>query len=791
MGISKKHLITMLLMVPLLAPFILLVGLGSANDNREPFNVGFPHQETNRRLKDDGSEWQPRMQVKNTDDSEYTIRAGMGKLDDQIQWMELLFDTTSVESWLTSSQCENCANPILFNESGTTKIEDKKKTVTVGLKNSKGYPAQGDVFLDSVDPKHALSKLSYLLIRNEDQLPNDQVSGSIGGGYGLSEDEKDQATFVKKLVQKNLIPKEVFTVHYSSLYSPSKEESWIEFGKVSEEGKTGNYEYHQNANNERFTIKTKDVIIGDKELNISEAFISTTEPSIAVSPKVYEQIIDFLQSQGRYTPRDDTYCTVSNWPNLTITFTKKSFTLTPNDYLSFNPATQHCFLAITSNDDLPTSTSIILGTPFLRTVSAVFDYEKSRIGLAGSLNESPVYPQTERMLTFGLTNSSDEQYTMRLGMGKVDDEVQWMDLLYDTSSLENWLAAADCEQCWQEGRFDSEGATELDKDIYTVGFNEGHIHGSWGTGNVFVKEGDEGEVIEDLHYLVGNKFIHLPFLPAAGSIGGAHIVYKKDAKKETFTKMLKSQGFISERIVTIHYSSAFAPTRESSWITFGEASEKGKTQDYEYNGHVADGAQWFTMSTVAHFGRKKLDVIEAFVHTASCALLVSKSVYRDIVDQIIHSEDYLDGDITRCLIKDFPDLKLTFSERTYIMKPVHYIGYKPETGACFLNIEPRILPADDIIVLGLPFLRTVNIVLDYDRNQIGLAASDNADPQYAAGSRPLVPVWGWVLLGLVLFLLALFGLFCFRRKNLLRKARDHRILNEEAMGPNRERSTQI
>mmetsp|Transcript_23301 Transcript_23301/g.26443 ORF Transcript_23301/g.26443 Transcript_23301/m.26443 type:complete len:169 (+) Transcript_23301:231-737(+) len=136
-------------------------------------------------------------------------------------------------------------------------------------------------------------------------------------------------------------------------------------------------------------------------------------------------------------------------------------------------------------------------------------------------------------------------------------------------------------------------------------------------------------------------------------------------------------------------------------------------------------------------------------------------------------------DIALCLIANFPDLKLTFSKRTYVMKPVHYIGYNPERGACYLNIEPSGL-ADNTLVLGLPFLRTVNIVLDYENNQFGMAASDTADPEYPTGKRLLVSGWGLTMVGLVLVLIALIGLFCYRRKKkLLKRARDHRILTEE------------
>jgi len=376
-------------------------------------------------------------------------------------------------------------------------------------------------------------------------------------------------------------------------------------------------------------------------------------------------------------------------------------------------------------------------------------------------------------------NVKDTQYNFKLGLGKVNHEIQWVNVVFDTSSIMTWLASTECEECSTTEGFDERGANHMEFHYKVVSFELGHIHGHWGVGDVYLDAISDKHVLNDLPYLVARKMVDFPKTYSAGSIGGAHAVNQTDAEKTSFVKLLAKHGIIEKKIATLHYSSLFSPSKESSWIVFGEASEEGKNQEYEYNGHVADGAQWFTMSTVAHIGDTKLDVIESFINTASSRIIVSKSVFNVIMDQIQNSPDYEEDDEKYCLISKFPDLTFLFSERTYIMKPSHYIGYDPDSGECWLNIEGKSLPADDVIFLGAPFLRTVNVVFDYEQNKIGLAPSNNDDPVYPEGSRPFFGTWASIVLIFFLSLGVVVGIFYGLRKRRDWKLRKHEKFREQ------------
>jgi len=385
------------------------------------------------------------------------------------------------------------------------------------------------------------------------------------------------------------------------------------------------------------------------------------------------------------------------------------------------------------------------------------------------------------VVKFTAANVNDKQYTFRLGMGKIGHEIQWMNMAFDTSSINNWVASMECENCNMPQGFDTRAANHIQYTSQTVGFDQGHIHGYWGKGDVYVSETDEKQVLKDLPYLVAKKIIKVPSIQGGGSIGAAHATTQEEKDKVSFMKLLVSRGIISKKVATLHYSSVHSSIKEESWIAFGEAVAEGKNQDYEYNGHVADGAKWFTLSTIAHIGEKKLDIIESFVHTNNSAMLVSKSVFKTIMNEIKNSDGYVDGDEQYCLISKFPDLRLVFSDKTFVMKPSHYMGYNPQKKECFINIEPKILPADDVIVLGVPFLRTVNLVLDYENNRIGLAPSNNSDPVYPEGERlQEFPAWGYVLIALLVTVGITFVVVYIRKRYVLSKLQQHYVINDEA-----------
>ncbi|KAI9930861.1 hypothetical protein ASPWEDRAFT_101582 [Aspergillus wentii DTO 134E9] len=339
----------------------------------------------------------------NQDGNDYSYFATI-KLGSQDQDMWMLLDTGGTNTWVFSSDCTSkaCKQHNTFGEKASTtlKMTSNKWNVGYGTGTVSGLLGNDTLSIAGLDVGMTLGLA--------DEASDDFMSYPMDGILGLGRSNNSgygTPSFMDALVEGNLLQSNSIAFSLSRGKDGGKDGE-VSLGHVDESKYIGDITYTDTVGDSaRWTIPLDDAIVNGQACNFTgKSAIIDTGTSYALLPpgdaKALHALIPGSTSSG-----ENYVLPCNSTAELRFKFSGVSYSVSPKDYVGSKSGT-NCVSTIighqTFGDD-----EWLLGDVFLKNVYSVFDFDNSRVGLAGRDSDSPPIGNSTSSSNSTITSTSD------------------------------------------------------------------------------------------------------------------------------------------------------------------------------------------------------------------------------------------------------------------------------------------------------------------------------------------------------------------------------------------------
>ncbi|KAI5310644.1 hypothetical protein KEM55_004163 [Ascosphaera atra] len=306
-------------------------------------------------------------------DNSYFVEAEVGQ---QRKKVKLLLDSGAPNTWVMGDTCNTdaCKSHDSLKEG---KPMGSKFEVAYGTGKAKG---------DYVNETFAVGDLNLTLpfgvaTYASDAFANFPSDGILG--IGFSRKELTPPSFMQSVIKANAMEQNIIGLNLFRS-SEEKKDGEVVFGGIDKSRISGVIAYNdvdKNASRWQIPLTGASIDNNTLELNDMSALIDTGTSYVLAPKKNADQLHSFIKGaqsiQNGYTIPCDTKA------EFTLSFPNANFTVSPKDYVG-NPIPKLnnvCSSNIVPNGAFGNETWL-LGDVFIRNVYVVFDFDKTRVGLA-------------------------------------------------------------------------------------------------------------------------------------------------------------------------------------------------------------------------------------------------------------------------------------------------------------------------------------------------------------------------------------------------------------------------
>lgn len=231
-----------------------------------------------------------------------------------------------------------------------------------------------------------------------DEGGESQKSGNIYGSFGLGVEENKKNAFIDKLYNDGIIKRKLFSI----CKEPNSKNLYVDIGRVSKElndnqnklflcdFKGSKYECDINE----IGIQSKNLFKGNElkfVLDISERFIEVPIQFLFFLDEYYfNPLVKEDKCNLGLNNKDTEYTficfekdlrAITSLPNLVLTSGGQSFILNPKDLFYKNQEGNYIFFLKARKENIKNQDTFTFGLNFFSMFEALFDLEKSQIGL--------------------------------------------------------------------------------------------------------------------------------------------------------------------------------------------------------------------------------------------------------------------------------------------------------------------------------------------------------------------------------------------------------------------------
>ncbi|KAA8649136.1 hypothetical protein EYZ11_011217 [Aspergillus tanneri] len=310
-------------------------------------------------------------------DRSYISAVNVGS-QNQTLWM--LLDTGAGNTWLFASDCttEACKMHNTFGEQASSSLQMTGDRWNVGYGTGK---VSGFLGSDTLSIANLEVEMTFGLASDaSDELKSYPMDGILGLGRA----EKGvfgHDTFMDVVAKKELLKSNIVSVSLSRGQDKIQDGS-VTFGDVDKSKFTGDITYTDTVKNtDQWRIPLDDASVDGSACQFSEksAIMDTGTSFMLIPPADAKALHGKIPGAKPYSdtgyllPCDST-------AEVNLTFSGVSYTISPKDYVG-SKTNDNCVSTIVGKsifgDDI-----WLVGDVFLKNVYTVFDFDKSRIGLA-------------------------------------------------------------------------------------------------------------------------------------------------------------------------------------------------------------------------------------------------------------------------------------------------------------------------------------------------------------------------------------------------------------------------
>lgn len=294
------------------------------------------------------------------------------------QLFTVIFDTGSANLWVPSTRCEtSCFNKNRYDSKlSSTYIEnDDIFYIQYGSGPVSGYLSTDNVEFGNILIEHQ----TFAEVTHAEGLIDIYQYGKFDGILGLAFTPVSVNLIPSPM--DNLISQGLIEHAMISFNLGNNSDGELIIGGYEEEKINGTIEFINLIEIDYWTVVLDEIKIGNDKLNnVKKAIIDTGTSLLVGSPSEVNKVASSLNA----TVIDDV-CIVdcnSDLPNIEIILDKRSFVLTPDDYLikdCINEIECNCYLSIMETNE-EEQDFWILGDVFIKKYYTIFDFENKRVG---------------------------------------------------------------------------------------------------------------------------------------------------------------------------------------------------------------------------------------------------------------------------------------------------------------------------------------------------------------------------------------------------------------------------
>lgn len=313
--------------------------------------------------------------LKNFKNSQYIGNIYVGK---PIQKVPVIFDTGSGNLWVTSSLCNTCKNPQVYNRL----LSSEFKSIGLGVEVTFGTGiVSGEINSDIFtlgDISIPNQKFAEIIDESGEVFEDSKFSGILGLGYPKMAAYDIQPVFdtiiLNKLLKNNLI-----AFYYSYNENTDGE---VSFGEINRQLFTGDIKYFPVTDKYYWTIEMTDILFNGKSLGLCngkcKAIVDSGTSLITGPTKDVRKLLSQLPIEKDCTG-------YSKEDKLEFLIGEDKFELSIDEYVSKSGegSKLSCSAYIMPMDvPAPHGPAWILGEIFMQKYYTVFDRDGDRIGFA-------------------------------------------------------------------------------------------------------------------------------------------------------------------------------------------------------------------------------------------------------------------------------------------------------------------------------------------------------------------------------------------------------------------------
>lgn len=294
------------------------------------------------------------------------------------QLFTVIFDTGSANLWVPSARCEtSCFTKNRYDSKlSSTYIENNDRFyIQYGSGPVRGYLSTDDLEFGNILIRHQ----TFAEVTEAEGLEDIYQYGKFDGILGLAFTPVSVDLIPSPM--DNLIAQGLIEHPIISFNLGNNSDGELIIGGYEEEKIDGTIEFINLIEIDYWTVSLDQIMIGNTKFNGAKKAIIDTGTSLLIGPPSDVNKMATLLSA---TLIDDIYivdCN-NNLPNIEIILDKRSFVLTPDDYLiryCMNETECNCYLSIMEMHR-EEQDFWILGDVFIKKYYTIFDFENKKVG---------------------------------------------------------------------------------------------------------------------------------------------------------------------------------------------------------------------------------------------------------------------------------------------------------------------------------------------------------------------------------------------------------------------------
>ncbi|KAK2845278.1 hypothetical protein FQN49_005875 [Arthroderma sp. PD_2] len=302
------------------------------------------------------------------------------KFGSEGQKMWMLIDTGASRTWVFGTDCasKSCGAHNTFGkeDSKTLKVTDSKWDVAYGTGKVSGVIVNDTMSFAGFQLE---SPFGAALTASDDFLgyPMDGILG-----VGPQDLNAKIPTVIQLMIQQKLLKKNVIGINLQRT-SEGATDGQITFGDIDKSKFTGDLTYSDVVpGGYQWEISVDDMIMDGKPLNFKgRSGIADTGTSFLLLPP---EDADLVHSKIPQSAKAATFYTVpcSTKTHIELSISGIKYTIQPKDYVGYETGTKGTCNSLIIGRQAIGPKQWLLGDVFLKNVYSVYDFDKSRVGLA-------------------------------------------------------------------------------------------------------------------------------------------------------------------------------------------------------------------------------------------------------------------------------------------------------------------------------------------------------------------------------------------------------------------------